>query len=49
MLFITVVVIVKKCMIWNDISHYAPNNKTNEITTLWANDLYRYRSIRREQ
>ena len=49
MLFITVVVIVKKCMIWNDISYYAPNNKTNEIMTLWANDLSRYRFIRCEQ
>lgn len=49
MLFITVVVIVKKCMIWNDISYYASNNKTNEIMTLWVNDLFHYRSIRRKQ
>ena len=49
MLFITVVVIVKKCMIWNDIGDYAPNNKTNEIITLWANDLSCYRFIRYEQ
>ena len=45
MLFITEVVIVKKCMIWNDISHYTQNNKT----TLWASDLLRYEPIYNEQ